>query len=136
MYRSLLYQILDQSSTLYCHFSKVLKEKYAELVNDGDGAARACDPWGLQELEQIFTSIFIFKSKDIKLSITLFLDALDEWQEDEWDNILTLFRKCIEYSESTDIEFSIYFSSRHNPEIKVEECQSLILQDGNYGDIA
>ena len=134
LYRSLLYQILGQSSTLYYRFSKVLQEKYAELVKDGDGPARDCDSWDLQELEQLFTSIF--KSKDIKLSITLFLDALDECQEDEWDNVLTLLIKCIEYSESTDVEFSICFSSRHNPEIEVGECQSLILQDENHGDIA
>lgn len=134
LYKSLLFQVLDQSPDLYLCFSKVLKAKHEELVKNTDESAKEPEIWNLQELEGIFTSIF--KRKSIRLSITLFIDALDECHEDERDHVLTSLRQCIKSSEATDIRLSVCFSSRPNPEIEVGDCQSLTLQNENNRDIA
>ena len=118
---------------MYRRHAQKLKEMHEEMVEKTQEDTGNTDCWKLSELELLLQSIF--ENKGIDLSITLFIDALDECNEHEWDKILIMLQKCIASSEITDIALSVCLSSRPNPELEVGECQSLMLQDENHADI-
>ena len=133
LYRTLLSQIYDQNPVVYRRHAQKLKEMHEEMVEKTQEDTGNTECWKLSELELLFQSIF--ENKGIEVTITLFIDALDECNEHEWDRVLMMLNKCVASSEMTDIALSVCLSSRPNPELDVGKCQSLMLQDENHADI-
>lgn len=125
MYRSLLHQIAQSVPSL-------VQSIHAEAV---EGYATA--GWPLDLLRSWFREAALRLASNTRL--TCYIDALDESEnEDQAREMVRFFEELAETAVSNDIGLSIYFASRHYPNITIRRSETLILDDcrGHHADIA
>ena len=73
-----------------------------------------------------------------KSSVVCFIDALDECEERQIQDIVSFFKQIGELTLLDGIRFWIYFASRHYPHITIQKGLGLVLerQEGHDRDIA
>lgn len=123
MYRSLLLQLLE-------HFTDL-----QDLLDDPSIAPRnpdECLP--LEILKDIFETAI---SRLGDRTLTCFVDALDEGDEQQIIEMVHFFEEIAEASSQGGIPFKICFSSRYYPYINIKYGQSLSLeeQEGHNDDL-
>lgn len=124
MYRSLLYQLIESLPQLRTILD------FKALMSP----ANRHREWTLESLKDLFEDI-VMKLKYI--SVTCFIDALDECDEDQIRNMVSFFDHISEGTTREGVSFQVCFSSRHYPYITISKAVTLILEEqrGHQNDI-
>ncbi|OAL56703.1 hypothetical protein IQ07DRAFT_554869 [Pyrenochaeta sp. DS3sAY3a] len=124
-YRSLLVQLLEARPDL-------------QRIIASPGIARSVTSgyfqWSIALLESVLEEAIQGLEK---ASVTCFIDALDECDEDQVRSMLRFFQRLGEVAVSSHSRFQVCFSSRHYPHITIDKGLDLILegQEGHDQDI-
>ncbi|KAJ6007878.1 Pfs NACHT and Ankyrin domain protein [Penicillium herquei] len=134
MYRSLLFQLLNALPRLI----EVLngsehKDKLVDLYESIVTQSRH-PKWPVDVLQGLLRSAI---AKIDQRPLTIFVDALDECDADQVEEIVEYFEDLGRCAVSSGIRLNICFSSRHYPHIDVQYGRklSLELQEGHEKDI-
>ena len=126
MYRSLLFQLLEQLPDL--------QDAFDSLRPSGPINSESYR-WDIK----IIQSLFEHTIKRIgQHCVTCFVDALDECDEDQVREMVAFFEQLGQLAVSSQLRLLVCFSSRHYPHITIEKGIQLILegQEGHQQDIA
>ncbi|OCL02331.1 purine and uridine phosphorylase, partial [Glonium stellatum] len=126
MYRSLAHQLLTALPYLEHSFTEsfLVKERHGEV-----------DEWTVQELQGFLIQVVEGLGKH---ALTIFIDALDEGQEDDVRQMVAFLEELGQISIDNDTSLSICISSRHYPHISIKKGLSLTVesQPGHDCDIS
>lgn len=125
MYRSLLSQVARSVPSL------------AQSVHTETAKGYATTGWPLELLRSLFREAALSLASNARLNC--YIDALDEGEdEDQAREMVRFFEELAETAVSDNIGLSIYFASRHYPNITIRHSETLILDDcgGHQADIA
>ena len=126
MYRSLLLQLAD-------HFPELGHELYfSSRLQSWSGQGKI--DWTVEELKELLAKAI--RAPPLS-KLVLFIDALDECDEDEIRDMISLFEQIRDSAIATNLYFQVCLSSRHYPHITVSHARELILegQGGHDEDI-
>lgn len=125
-YRSLLHQLLEARPDLQDTIASL------EIVHS---VTSADFQWSIALLESVLEEAIQGLGR---VSITCFIDALDECDEDQVRSMLRFFERLGEVAVSSRSCFQVCFSSRHYPHITIDKGLNLVLegQGGHSQDIA
>ncbi|KAF5497543.1 Vegetative incompatibility protein HET-E-1 [Colletotrichum siamense] len=125
MYRSLLFQLIDGFPQL----RTILNFQALKISSNGPRE------WILESLQDLFEEAVLNLEN---LSVTCFIDALDECDEKEIRDMVSFFEHLAEATTRESVCFQVCFSSRHYPYITISKAVSLVLegQQGHQDDIA
>lgn len=123
MYRQLLHQLLSSNARLQ------------SIIPAADISGLEPLGWPRQLLENLFKKCVMGLRQE---RVTCFIDALDECPESEIRELVEFFEGLGNSTTTKGIYFRVCFSSRHYPNISLEDCQHFILdgQSGHQHDIA
>ena len=124
LYRGLLYQLLGQSDTLMQHFYLQFKQKGVFLNHTLQ--------WDTGQLSGFLHEAI---STYQEAAIHVFIDALDECEDDSVRQIVQQFEKSLAASTKNKVELRICWSSRHYPHISVADGIEVRMEDRNASDI-
>lgn len=127
LYRTLLFQLLQSSQTLLDEFLPQFLQKEKQCY--GQKVA-----WRTPELSEFFHSAICKLQSN---SIYIFIDALDECEEDEVRAIIKRFENTSVAAGSSGTRIKICWSSRHYPHISLRVVSGfeVIMEDHNGSDI-
>ncbi|KAJ5983604.1 hypothetical protein N7481_005703 [Penicillium waksmanii] len=112
MYRSLLFQLLKGYPSLQ------------SVLDDSDVISHGCT--SLNVLKDLFSTAVLSLGER---SLTCFVDALDECDEQQAVDMVQYFEDLAEQSTSENILFKVCFSSRHYPYLTLKKGIRLTLED-------
>lgn len=123
MYRQLLHQLLSSNARLQ------------SMVPAADISGLEPLGWPRQLLENLFKKCVLGLRQQ---RVTCFIDALDECPESEIRELVEFFEGLGNFTTTKGIYFRVCFSSRHYPNVSLENCQHFVLdgQSGHQHDIA
>ncbi|KFY15667.1 hypothetical protein V491_05602 [Pseudogymnoascus sp. VKM F-3775] len=126
MYRSLLVQLLTKLPHLLYLFDPL-----GMMSPNNDNYSQ----WDIEIVQKLFGRAVENLGRH---SLTCFIDALDECEEDQVREMVQFFESIGHYVVSSQIRFNVCFSSRHYPHITVEKSVQLTLegQEGHEQDMA
>ena len=129
LFRSVLYQILDQVPELLHEFTSVFKSKC-----DTQGKPGINWDWYQTELQEFLRSSIPSVSK--ACPIRIYIDALDECDKEVAQKLVEFFR-CImsELPHTGPATLSICISSRHYPIVALDRGLTICVEKENYDDI-
>ncbi|KAF4842291.1 Vegetative incompatibility protein HET-E-1 [Colletotrichum siamense] len=124
MYRSLLYQLIES----FPQHQTIVDFSALKVTNSGPL------DWTLESLKDLFEEAVLNLQS---LSVTCFIDALDECDENEIRDMVSFFEHIAEATTRKSVSFQVCFSSRHYPYITISKAVSLVLegQEGHQDDI-
>jgi len=125
MYRSLLLQLLERIPELQDIFDSL---GLTTLSSSGH------HQWSVEPLKELFMQAIQSLGR---FSLVCFIDALDECNELQIRDMVSLFESIGGLAVSAGIQFQICFSSRHYPHISIQKGLDLVLeaQEGHNQDI-
>ncbi|KAG7291482.1 hypothetical protein NEMBOFW57_001501 [Staphylotrichum longicolle] len=127
MYRSLLLQLLERRPV----FQEVFNSLGLRTWNDG------CHQWSIEALKALFEEVVLGLGE---LPVTCFIDALDECDEGQIRDMISVFEHVGEMTTTAKppIRFQVCFSSRHYPHITIARDVHFVLegQEEHSKDIA
>ncbi|KAK3987982.1 hypothetical protein QBC44DRAFT_111760 [Cladorrhinum sp. PSN332] len=123
LYRSILYQVLSQDTRSLCRLSPVFQRKTAPPT-----AIR----WNKPELQDLLRKIFA--ATDAKPAI-IFIDAMDECNDNEVRDLVSFFKNLSRAAWEVGANLRICLSSRHYPQISIDGCPELVVEEHNRDDI-
>ncbi|CAI7601305.1 unnamed protein product [Penicillium pancosmium] len=112
MYRSSLFQLLQGYPDLQ------------SVLDDSDVISHGCT--SLNVLKDLFSTAVLRLGEK---SLTCFVDALDECDEQQVVDLVQYFEDLAEQCVSENISFKVCFSSRHYPYITIKQGIRLTLED-------
>ncbi|KAH0431004.1 nacht and ankyrin domain protein [Colletotrichum camelliae] len=124
MYRSLLFQLIESFPQLWTFLD------FPALMTPTNGPRE----WTIDSLKDLFEEAVLNLEN---LSVTCFIDALDECDEKEIRDMVSFFEHLAEATTRKSVSFQVCFSSRHYPYITISKAVSLVLegQQGHQDDI-
>lgn len=125
LYRSLLHQLFEIGSDL--------QESLEWMTVDGARTIQR-DGWSEEALKQ---TLKYAVPKLGNRSLTMFVDALDECDENKADDMVSFFEELCDYASETRVQVQICFSSRYYPTVVIEKGIEVSLEDetGHTEDI-
>jgi ankyrin repeat protein len=125
MYRALLLQLLERLPTLQSSFESL------RIPASRIGVEYQ---WSLDSLHMLFEEVV---QKLGEASVVCFIDALDECEEQQIRDMIAFFEHLGKLSVSASTRLRVCFSSRHYPNITIENGLNLVLegQEGHAQDI-
>ncbi|GAB1310906.1 Inversin [Madurella fahalii] len=125
LYRSLLHKLFEKVAGL--------KDSLEWLEADG-ARIMLSNGWHKEALKLTLTHAI---RKLGHSSLTIFVDALDECNDDEAEDMVFFFEDLCELAQEIQIRLRICFSSRHYPHIEIKKGIKVILEDevGHEEDI-
>ncbi|KAL7920402.1 hypothetical protein ACQKWADRAFT_314796 [Trichoderma austrokoningii] len=114
MYRSLLFQVI---------------QKFPDVIHDSDYIFQARHnqaTWDIETLQALFTHAV---TRLGQRRITCFIDALDECDISEVENMVEYFEDLGDQAAESQTKIYICFSSRHYPHIEIRNGLKLTLED-------
>ncbi|KAK7729352.1 hypothetical protein SLS63_006225 [Diaporthe eres] len=125
LYRSLLHQLFEIASDL--------KDSLEWMTIDGAKTIQ-WNGWSEEALKQ---TLKYAVPKLGKRSLTMFVDALDECDENKADGMVSFFEDLCEYAAETKVQVQICFSSRYYPTVVIKKGIEVNLEDeiGHTEDI-
>ncbi|KAM0452050.1 hypothetical protein ACHAPV_009674 [Trichoderma viride] len=114
MYRSLLFQVI---------------QKFPDILHDSDHIFQARHnqaTWDIETLQALFTHAV---TRLGQRQITCFIDALDECDISEVENMVEYFEDLGDQAAKSQTKIYICFSSRHYPHIEIRNGLKLTLED-------
>lgn len=124
LFRSLLHQLLMQIRPLLSEFLPKFQKK-----RDTQSAWE----WGLEELQDFFHSAV---TQPQGSPIVVFIDAIDECDEEAARAIVSFIESCAESAVSSGAALNVCLSSRHYPNIRLQNCLEITLEYENEADIS
>lgn len=124
MYRSLLWQLLIKVPQLQSILSSLKWKAYKESI----------PPWKIPVLKSLFKQAV----RNLEQSeVICFIDALDECDDAQIQDMISLFEELGNMAACNDISFRVCLSSRYYPNILLSTCLNLELgkQAGHSKDI-
>lgn len=123
MYRSLLSQMIRHFPDLRATYPSYCPESVQQ------------HGWVVASLRNHFGQSLLILNQE--QAVTIYVDALDECDEDEVRAAIDHFEELSSLSVSRNVPIHICFASRHYPRITTHWCVELILddQDGHHQDI-
>ncbi|PHH78561.1 hypothetical protein CDD80_6672 [Ophiocordyceps camponoti-rufipedis] len=137
MYRSLLFQLLSRVPKLVDAVTQ--KSEHIDQLSDFIEAMELdCGQnphWQTRMLQDLMRSAVAELGSQ---GLMVFVDALDECEADEVEEIVEYFEMLGEEAVSSGTRLTICFSSRHYPHVDIKYGQKLVLeeQQGHERDIA
>lgn len=134
MYRSLLFELLEAMPTLLGLFNAPQHEGDLKRVHSAILRQSSQAMWPLKLLQDLLCeAIRRLKNKQI----VLFIDALDECEDDEVEEMLEYFEELLTGAINDGRRVRLCFSSRHYPHIDIQcgRQVTLELQGGHKADI-
>lgn len=125
LFKALLHQVV----TNYPHLSTALIERY-KLKKRQSGKAQVI--WSLPELRDLLHDVILNADKT---PIEIFIDALDECNEDEIRSIITFFSWCSSDAMACNKVLRICWSSRHYRHVSVDHHFQILVENMNSADI-
>lgn len=124
MYRALLYQIIEDVPELQNLVEPEAKECYKQ------------QGWPLELLKDLLRDALLVYGR--KQTITCYIDALDECDEDEVREMLVSLEELGSETTAAGVEFSACLASRHYPNLRVSHLEEIVLNDrhGHQDDIS
>ncbi|KAH0594295.1 hypothetical protein MHUMG1_08134 [Metarhizium humberi] len=124
LYRSMLLQLLDRLPGL----QEVFDSLPLAIRDSG------YDQWRVESLKALFEKAVQGLGET---SLTCFIDALDECDEDQIRDMISFFESLSQTTTPAGISFRVCFSSRHYPHISIKKGLNLILEghEGHRQDI-
>lgn len=125
LYRSLLWQLLKPQDLDF--ISQILDDV---MLDDFFSETFS---WTLESLESLFKAVI----KELRRPVICFIDALDECDENQVRQMVSLFQQLGQIAIQHQIRFQVCFSSRHYPQISIRKAQELVLEglSGHKQDI-
>jgi hypothetical protein len=123
LYRSILHQVLQQDLKALSFFVP----KYIRKVETEGQVA-----WHEEDLQKFL--LLTYATSDSKPAF-IFVDALDECDEDEVRQLVDFFRYLTTKAWSAGAQLNICLSSRHYPHISIEKCPEVFVERYNEQDI-
>ncbi|KAI5921476.1 hypothetical protein F4810DRAFT_712511 [Camillea tinctor] len=117
LYRSLLYRILSKAKDLQSILDEFNHRAYDAFRENG---------WPLETLKETLVQA-VERLGHRKLQV--FIDALDEGQDDTMNDMVSFFEEISGYAEDSNVQFQVCFSSRHYPAIMSRWGRQIILED-------
>ncbi|VUC23220.1 unnamed protein product [Clonostachys rosea] len=113
-------------------FSFFFNARGTQLERSTAGMIRPSQTWAIETLKELLLQALL---ESAEVPIVFFIDALDECDEDEIQDMIKFFENIGQ--EHPSINLSVFFSSRHYPHITINFGLSLCLeeQDGHRDDI-
>lgn len=124
LFRTVLYDLLQQDKVLLSSFILVFLKKRSTITGPWQ--------WHQQELQNFLRSAYLGDSQRVGRAI-LFIDALDECDEGEYDVVRDLVYYFRDLTAGPKLK--ICLSSRHYPYIKVPDCPQITVEAHNSLDI-
>ena len=125
LYQSLLKQALQNFPVL---IAKFLPEYHCKHSQDN-----AAPQWLVAEVRENFR-VAVLEVLSMP-PLYIFVDALDECEEDEARKVVTLFDGLRKTAARSKHPLNICFSSRHYPNITAQSCSEISVEDENEQDI-
>jgi ankyrin repeat protein len=125
LFRSLLHQLLQQQRHLLSKFLPTYRTKRDTLPQGWK--------WQEGELCEYFSSIVTTAQVP---SMTIFVDALDECEEEKVRRVVSFFAKLTSSAISSGCRLNVCMSSRHYPYISVPGCLEIFMECFNTPDIS
>lgn len=125
LFRSLLHQLLQQIPELLLKFSSLFKKRC-----ETEGAFGTAWDWKERDLQDFFKHNVIDSAR-----IRLYIDALDECDEENAIKLVDYFDTITSGSNVVDASLSICFSCRHYPLVSLDDRLEICVEDENNHDI-
>jgi hypothetical protein len=125
LFRTILYDLLQQDNAVLRAFVSIYQIKKAAMGKNNW-------QWYQEELQEFFRSVYLRKEAPVRTTY-VFIDALDECQEDGYNSVRTLVYFLRELTIKSELQVCI--SSRHYPHIKVPDCPQIYVERNNSPDI-
>jgi hypothetical protein len=125
MFRSLLHQVAQDVPSL-------LQSIHADALEGYTSTG-----WPVDLLRSMFREAILYLASHVQLNC--YIDALDECEdEDQTREMVRFFEELAETAVSNSLGLSIFFASRHYPNITIRRSESIILDNckGHHADIA
>lgn len=124
MYRALLYQIAEDVPRLQAMVEADARQSYYK------------NGWPLELLKEMFHEAMLCLGR--KNTLTCYIDALDECDEDEIRDMLSMLEELGEKTTLDGTSFLVCLASRHYPNIRVNHAEELVLDqlEGHQDDIS
>jgi len=125
MFRSLLHQVAQDVPSL-------LQSIHADALEGYTSTG-----WPVDLLRSMFREAILYLASHVQLNC--YIDALDEGEdEDQTREMVRFFEELAETAVSNSLGLSIFFASRHYPNITIRRSESIILDNckGHHADIA
>lgn len=119
LYRSLLHQLFE--------IAPDLKDSLEWMTIDGARTIQA-NGWSEEALRQ---TLKYAVPKLGSRSLTMFVDALDECDENKADDMVSFFEELCDYASETGVQVQICFSSRYYPTVVVKKGIEVSLEEEN-----
>jgi hypothetical protein len=117
MLRSILYQLLDQSSQLCAAFLPIFLDKKKKHGND--------IPWYFGELKSFLSS----SAGNLRSGrVWLMVDALDECATEEVQSVVSILESLACSAIESYTELNICLASRHYPQIRMSKADELVVE--------
>ena len=125
LFRSLLHQLLDQTSEMLSDFMQIYKKK-RETKQEFE--------WYETELRQFLEQWILSASRD--RSISIYVDALDEAGLEVAQNLIAYLGELVKRLGPTRAAFRLCFSCRHYPVLAKKPTLKICVEEENHQDIA
>ncbi|KXJ93659.1 hypothetical protein Micbo1qcDRAFT_172568 [Microdochium bolleyi] len=122
LYRSLLHQTLSTNPRA---LSDLTRRK-------NDALRRGALQWSLWELRDCLLDVFATEGAR---PTWIFIDAMDECADDEVRQLVEFLRRLTSKSFKVGAFLNICLSSRHYPQISIDDCPELVVENNNHDDI-
>ncbi|KAM0539542.1 hypothetical protein ACHAO7_012078, partial [Fusarium culmorum] len=117
MYQSLVYQLFSQVPRLKSVFDNFTRLELPE--------ADVQESWELSSLQRILEHA-VLELESHRLWV--FVDALDEGDEEEVRNMIKFFKDLGGYAKTANVDMRVLFASRHYPQIMISHKVEIILE--------
>jgi hypothetical protein len=122
-YRSILHQVLQQDLKALSHaIPKYLLKRSTERQVE----------WHEEDLQNILIRTYATQESNPAF---IFIDALDECNEDEVRNVVDFLRDLTTKAWAAGAQLNVCLSSRHYPHIRVPKCPEVVVERHNEQDI-
>jgi hypothetical protein len=145
MLRSVLYQFLLRAPELwdsYLHYfikcqQKVQSDEWLNALGSANAGGVSKHPWSFKRPRKLFSSLGSIHAPGLHLTAYVIIDALDESEESNRQEIIELFRNASLRHPSWPITFKILLTSRPSPKIEqwLQYCPTIVLEDETEKDI-
>lgn len=124
MYRALLHQVVEEVPQLQDMAEPEARESFHK------------QGWPLELLKNMFREAMLFCGR--KDTLTCYIDALDECDEDEMREMLSMLEDLGEEATSAGVALWICVASRHYPNIRISNLEEILFDDleGHQEDIS
>ncbi|KAK5054527.1 hypothetical protein LTR84_001418 [Exophiala bonariae] len=139
MLRSILYQFLLQTPGLWENYRNDFRDCRTTEQSDIWRSQRnnPTDLWSLERSKALLSSLGSLHTPWLKVTAYIIVDALDESEEPNRQEMIQLFRKISQRDLGWPISFKILLTSRPSPKIEtvLTNCHKIVLEDETAMDI-